>query len=133
MNLDCLTFGKHWWIATWGYYKNLACDRLLSLTPEETSQYPAYTYITVVWEPEPHKRVAELFPGRSWEMSRNLPAEVRWLKIRNLIASREFNTACANRELQTAGAWLVDHEQLDTELNDEIERLMDIEEGASNE
>ena len=67
MNLDCLEFGQHWWIATWGHYKNMACDRLLALTPDERSQYPAYTYIAIVWEPEPHKRVAELFPGRSWE------------------------------------------------------------------
>lgn len=60
-------------------------------------------------------------------MSENLPAEVRWLKIRNLIAAREFNTACANRELHKGDDWLMDHEQIDTELNDEIERLIDLE------
>jgi len=45
------------------------------------------------------------------------------LRIRNLIAAREFNTAQANRELQCGDGWLCDHGQYDRELADEIDEL----------
>ena len=46
------------------------------------------------------------------------------LQIRNLIAAREFNTALANRELQSGDGWLWDHAAYDRELADEIEALL---------
>ena len=45
------------------------------------------------------------------------------LRIRNLIAAREFNTAQANRELQCGDGWLCDHGQYDRELANEIDEL----------
>jgi hypothetical protein len=45
------------------------------------------------------------------------------LRIRNLIAAREFNTATANRELQCGDGWLCDHGQYDRELANEIDEL----------
>lgn len=45
------------------------------------------------------------------------------LRIRNLIAAREFNTAAANRELQCGDGWLCDHGQYDRELANEIDEL----------
>ena len=46
------------------------------------------------------------------------------LQVRNLIAAREFNTALANRELQSGDGWLGDHAAYDRELADEIEALL---------
>lgn len=46
------------------------------------------------------------------------------LQIRNLIASREFNTAQANQEL-SRGGWLWDHAQYDQELAAQIESLFE--------
>lgn len=46
------------------------------------------------------------------------------LRIRNLIAAREFNTAAANRE-QAIGGWLSDHAQLDYIMAVEINSLLD--------
>lgn len=45
------------------------------------------------------------------------------LKLRNVIACREANTAEANRELQLGG-WLFDHGQLDREYADEVAAIM---------
>lgn len=45
------------------------------------------------------------------------------LKIRNLIAAREFNTASANRELNNGG-WLWDHGAYDKHISDEIDVLV---------
>jgi DTW domain-containing protein YfiP len=45
------------------------------------------------------------------------------LQIRNLIAAREFNTAMANRELQSGDDWLFDHHSYDRELATEIDAL----------
>lgn len=45
------------------------------------------------------------------------------LRIRNLIATREANTAEANRELQSGDGWLWDHGQRDRELEAEIDEL----------
>lgn len=49
--------------------------------------------------------------------------EVLLLRIRNLIAAREFNTAEANRELHSGDGWLSDHAGLDRELDAEIDAL----------
>jgi hypothetical protein len=46
------------------------------------------------------------------------------LRVRNLIAAREANTAEANRELQCGDGWLCDHGQLDRELAEEIDELL---------
>jgi hypothetical protein len=46
------------------------------------------------------------------------------LRVRNLIAAREFNTAAANREMQCYGEWRCDHERLDQEIAKEIDSLM---------
>lgn len=52
------------------------------------------------------------------------PAEqILLLKIRNLVAAREMNTASANREL-SLGGWLSDHEGCDRVLSGEILGLM---------
>lgn len=48
----------------------------------------------------------------------------RALRIRNLIAEREFNTACANRELTQFGEWRWDHEAADREIEAAIARLL---------
>lgn len=48
--------------------------------------------------------------------------ELLLLKIRNLIAAREANTAAANREL-ALGGWLSDHDQYDSELEAEMDML----------
>ena len=48
------------------------------------------------------------------------------LRIRNLIAAREFNTAQANRELQCGDGWLCDHGQYDRELADEMVRYFNV-------
>jgi hypothetical protein len=47
------------------------------------------------------------------------------LRIRNLIAAREANTAEANRELQSGDGWLWDHGQRDRELAAEIDALFE--------
>jgi hypothetical protein len=47
------------------------------------------------------------------------------LRIRNLIAAREANTAEANRELQSGDGWLWDHGQRDRELAAEIDALLE--------
>lgn len=46
------------------------------------------------------------------------------LRIRNLIAAREANTAESNREL-LGGGWLCDHSQIDRELAEEIDVLFE--------
>ena len=46
------------------------------------------------------------------------------LRIRNLIAAREFNTAEANREL-SLGGWLSDHRHEDNNLAAEIDSLIE--------
>ena len=46
------------------------------------------------------------------------------LQVRNLIAAREFNTALANRELQSGDGWLWDHAAYDRELATEIDALL---------
>jgi hypothetical protein len=46
------------------------------------------------------------------------------LRIRNLIAAREFNTAQANQETARDG-WLWDHAQYDRELAAEIDALLE--------
>lgn len=46
------------------------------------------------------------------------------LRIRNLIAAREANTAESNREL-LGGGWLCDHSQIDRELAAEIDVLFE--------
>ena len=46
------------------------------------------------------------------------------LRIRNLIAAREFNTAEANREL-SLGGWLSDHRHEDNNLAAEIDALIE--------
>jgi len=53
------------------------------------------------------------------------------LRILNLIAAREFNTAEANRELDLGG-WLSDHRHEDNILAAEIESLIE-QANASNE
>ena len=45
------------------------------------------------------------------------------LRIRNLIAAREFNTAQANRELHSGDGWQWDHGERDKELAREIEDI----------
>ncbi len=50
--------------------------------------------------------------------------ELKLLKIRNLIASREMNTAEANRELDLGG-WLSDHSGWDKDLQMAIQKLFD--------
>lgn len=45
------------------------------------------------------------------------------LRIRNLIAAREFNTAQANHELSRDG-WLWDHAQMDKEIAEELDALI---------
>ena len=47
------------------------------------------------------------------------------LQIRNLIAEREFNTALANRELQSGDDWHFDHAEYDRQLADKIAELFD--------
>ena len=47
--------------------------------------------------------------------------ELLRLKLRNLIAAREFNTAAANQEL-SRGGWLWDHARMDSELAEQIEK-----------
>jgi len=46
------------------------------------------------------------------------------LRIRNLIAAREFNTAEANRELDLGG-WTSDHRHEDNMLAEEIDKLIE--------
>jgi hypothetical protein len=46
------------------------------------------------------------------------------LRIRNLIAAREANTAAANRELQCGDGWLCAHDKLDLEIAVEIDELL---------
>lgn len=46
------------------------------------------------------------------------------LRIHNLIAAREFNTAKANQELYSGGGWLCDHAEIDHQLDAEIELLL---------
>ncbi len=55
--------------------------------------------------------------------TKKLKCDLLTLRIRNLIAEREFNTAAANRELQCGGGWLCDHGQFDRELAAEIDKL----------
>ncbi len=50
--------------------------------------------------------------------------ELLILKIRNLIAAREFNTAEANRELHCCNGWLIDHEKIDRDLAKDINELI---------
>jgi len=54
----------------------------------------------------------------------SIEQEVLLLRIRNLIISREFNTAAANRELYLGG-WLSDHGGLDHQLDNEIDLLFE--------
>ena len=54
------------------------------------------------------------------------PRTLLSLRIRNLIAAREFNTATANRELQGGDGWLYDHGQCDRELANEIDELFSL-------
>lgn len=49
--------------------------------------------------------------------------ELTYLKIRNLIAAREANTAHANMELSRDG-WLFDHAAYDREYAKQIEELI---------
>ena len=56
--------------------------------------------------------------------------ELLLLKISNLIAAREANTAAANREL-ALGGWLSDHDQYDAEMSADIESLFAAAETAS--
>lgn len=51
-------------------------------------------------------------------------SELIKMRIRNLIASREFNTAEANRELTVLGNWRCDHAGFDRELLEEINDLL---------
>jgi hypothetical protein len=66
----------------------------------------------------------------AWKLSRS-PAEacstadLLLLRIRNLIAAREANTAEANRELQSGDGWLRDHAQEDRVLAAEIDKLIE--------
>lgn len=48
----------------------------------------------------------------------------RELRIRNLIAEREFNTAAANRELTQFGEWRWDHDAADKACADAIAALL---------
>ena len=57
------------------------------------------------------------------EKTKKLKCDLLDLRIRNLIAEREFNTAAANRELQCGDGWLCDHGQFDRELAAEIDNL----------
>lgn len=47
--------------------------------------------------------------------------EILLLVIRNLIADKEFNTATANREMQTLGAWQTNHEETHAYIENEIQ------------
>jgi hypothetical protein len=51
--------------------------------------------------------------------------EMLTLRIRNLIAAREANTAQANQELQSGDGWLWDHGQRDRELAAEVDALFE--------
>lgn len=65
--------------------------------------------------------LAYLWGGMKTE---KIKIELLALRIRNLIAAREFNTATANRELQCGDGWLCDHGQYDRELSNEIDELL---------
>lgn len=56
----------------------------------------------------------------------------RELRIRNLIAEREFNTAAANREIAQFGEWRWDHDAADKACADAIARLL-APDGAASE
>jgi len=56
----------------------------------------------------------------------------RELRIRNLIAEREFNTAAANRELTQFGEWRWDHDAADKACADAIAALL-APDGAASE
>jgi len=56
-----------------------------------------------------------------------IPYAVLLLRVRNLIAAREFNIAQANRELQCGDGWLFDHAQADREYAAEIDKLWGME------
>ena len=63
--------------------------------------------------------------GCSWSGLSPVPSNpLLALRVRTLIAAREFNTAEANRELQCGDGWLCDHGQRDRELADEIDSLL---------
>ena len=51
-------------------------------------------------------------------------AELLALRIRNLIAAREFNTAVANHETAHGDGWLCDHATEDRRIANEIDDLM---------
>lgn len=56
----------------------------------------------------------------------------RELRIRNLIAEREFNTAAANREIAQFGEWRWDHDAADRACADAIAALL-APDGAASE
>ena len=51
--------------------------------------------------------------------------ELLLLRIRSLIASKEFATASANRELQALGEWCCDWGKVQIEIAEEIDTLME--------
>lgn len=53
-----------------------------------------------------------------------MSAELQLLKIRNLIAARESNTAQANMETSRDG-WLCDHAFIDGQLSVEVQSLVE--------
>lgn len=57
------------------------------------------------------------------EIDQDLRHELNLLKFKNLIASREANTAQANLEL-AKGGWLSDHAKMDQEIVAEMNELM---------
>jgi len=63
-----------------------------------------------------------------WNAANAAPAHRRALdrelRIRNLIAEREFNTATANREIAAFGEWRCDHAALDREIEAAIAALL---------
>ena len=50
----------------------------------------------------------------------NPKIELQLLKIRNLIADKEFEVACANRE-QSLGGWQCDHPGMIASISQEID------------
>ncbi len=64
----------------------------------------------------------EEFVNKEAEKARRGMSEYLLLKIRNLIAAREANTAEANAELDRGG-WLSDHGRIDHEIAEEISLL----------
>ena len=64
--------------------------------------------------------------GCSWSGLSPVPSNpLLALQIRNLVAAREFNTAIANRELQSGDDWQYDHAERDRQLADKIDVLFD--------